>query len=93
MLLMNRYDVDKHMTKREANSLIAVMQKYLKADSVKVMYIQKKRYEVRFQVNHYDVEKVISLCENKVKSSSGRYVGSWKRNLRVVMLIKKEILC
>ena len=92
MLLVNRYDIEKRVSKKEANCLVTVMQKYLKADSVKALYIQKKRYMTRFQVNHYDVEKVISLCEGKIKSGAERYAESWKRNLRVVMLIKKEML-
>ena len=71
--------------------MIIIMQKWLKADCVKVLYVQKSRYVVRYQTNHYDVEKVIKHFEDRVATGDSRFIKSWNRNLRVAIKIKEDL--
>jgi len=94
VLFINRFDIEKHLPKKQAHCMIIVIQKCLKADAVKVLWVKQKVNTVRYQINHYDVEKVIKHFEDKVTTGDSRFIKSWKRNLRIAIKIKEELsLC
>jgi len=89
MQLINKFDIKKKLSGREAYNLNMVVYNHVKPEEVRVMYIQGKRYKTRQQVPHYDIDKVIAYFEGKIKTGEPRFIKLWKKHLKAVRGMKK----
>lgn len=90
VVLIHRYDIEGVATKLEARNLLALVIKYFTSVRINVEYrTNALSQSVRQQTKLYDVDKVITHFDDKVKGGDVRFIKSWNRYLEILRDVKK----